>query len=192
MKIDFDVYIDMANRDDFLKLVNVTPASIKKDGEFTKHNTGVYFQDIPMFPLEGFSSIDHKEAEEQGWFKLDVLNNSVYVDIENETHLNKLLETEPMWELFEHKEVVEQLFHINNHFEIVSQHKPQTVEQLAMILAMIRPGKRYLVGRSWEEIEADVWVKTDDYFFKKSHAIAYALTIIVQLNLLCEKISQPS
>ena len=192
MKIDFDVDIDMANRDDFLKLVNVTPASIKKDGEFTKHNTGVYFQDIPMFPLEGFSSIDHKEAEEQGWFKLDVLNNSVYVDIENETHLNKLLETEPMWELIEHKEVVEQLFHINNHFEIVSQHKPQTVEQLAMILAMIRPGKRYLVGRSWEEIEADVWVKTDDYFFKKSHAIAYALTIIVQLNLLCEKISQPS
>ena len=192
MKIDFDVDIDMANRDDFHKLVNVTPASIKKDGEFTKHNTGVYFQDIPMFPLEGFSSIDHKEAEEQGWFKLDVLNNSVYVDIENETHLNKLLETEPMWELFEHKEVVEQLFHINNHFEIVSQHKPQTVEQLAMILAMIRPGKRYLVGRSWEEIEADVWVKTDDYFFKKSHAIAYALTIIVQLNLLCEKISQPS
>jgi len=192
MKIDFDVDIDMANRDDFLKLVNVTPASIKKDGEFTKHNTGVYFQDIPMFPLEGFSSIDHKDAEEQGWFKLDVLNNSVYVDIENETHLNKLLETEPMWELFEHKEVVEQLFHINNHFEIVSQHKPQTVEQLAMILAMIRPGKRYLVGRSWEEIEADVWVKTDDYFFKKSHAIAYALTIIVQLNLLCEKISQPS
>ena len=192
MKIDFDVDIDMANRDDFLKLVNVTPASIKKDGEFTKHNTGVYFQDIPMFPLEGFSSIDHKEAEEQGWFKLDVLNNSVYVDIENETHLNKLLETEPMWELFEHKEVVEQLFHINNHFEIVSQHKPQTVEQLARILAMIRPGKRYLVGRSWEEIEADVWVKTDDYFFKKSHAIAYALTIIVQLNLLCEKISQPS
>ena len=192
MKIDFDVDIDMANRDDFLKLVNVTPASIKKDGEFTKHNTGVYFQDIPMFPLEGFSSIDHKDAEEQGWFKLDVLNNSVYVDIENETHLNKLLETEPMWELFEHKEVVEQLFHINNHFEIVSKHKPQTVEQLAMILAMIRPGKRYLVGRSWEEIEADVWVKTDDYFFKKSHAIAYALTIIVQLNLLCEKISQPS
>jgi len=192
MKIDFDVDIDMANRDDFLKLVNVTPASIKKDGEFTKHNTGVYFQDIPMFPLEGFSSIDHKDAEEQGWFKLDVLNNSVYVDIENETHLNKLLETEPMWELFEHKEVVEQLFHINNHFEIVLQHKPQTVEQLAMILAMIRPGKRYLVGRSWEEIEADVWVKTDDYFFKKSHAIAYALTIIVQLNLLCEKISQPS
>ena len=70
MKIDFDVDIDMANRDDFLKLVNITPASIEKDGEFTKHNTGVYFQNIPKFPLEGFSTIDHKQAEEDGWFKV--------------------------------------------------------------------------------------------------------------------------
>jgi len=187
MKIDFDVDIDMANRDDFLKLVNVTPASIEKDGKFTKHNTGVYFQNIPKFPLEGYSTIDHKQAEDEGWFKVDVLNNSVYADIKNETHLNKLLETEPMWELLEHKEVVEQLFHINNHFDIVQKHKPKTVEQLAMILAMIRPGKRHLVGRDWKDIENDVWVKTDDYFFKKSHAIAYALTIVVQLNLIVEK-----
>ena len=186
MKIDFDVDIDMSNRDDFLKLVSVTPASIEKDGKFTKHNTGVYFQNIPKFPLEGYSTVDHKQAEDEGWFKLDVLNNHVYENVIDETHLNKLLDTEPMWELFEHKEVVEQLFHINNHFEIVSQHKPQTVEQLAMILAMIRPGKRHLVGKDWKVIEDNVWVKTDEYFFKKSHAIAYALTIIVQLNLICE------
>ena len=186
MKIDFDVDIDMSNRDDFLKLVSVTPASIKKDGKFTKHNTGVYFQNIPKFPLEGYSTVDHKQAEDEGWFKLDVLNNHVYENVIDDTHLNKLLDTEPMWELFEHKEVVEQLFHINNHFEIVSQHKPQTVEQLAMILAMIRPGKRHLVGKDWKVIEDNVWVKTDEYFFKKSHAIAYALTIIVQLNLICE------
>ena len=31
MKIDFDVDIDMANRDDFLRLVNHTPASIKQE-----------------------------------------------------------------------------------------------------------------------------------------------------------------
>ena len=69
MKIDFDVDIDMANRDDFLKLVNVTPASIEKDGKFTKHNTGVYFQNIPKFPLEGYSTVDHKQAEDEGWFR---------------------------------------------------------------------------------------------------------------------------
>jgi hypothetical protein len=188
MKIDFDVDIDMANRDNFLKLVDVIPASIEKDSMFTKHNTGVYFQNIPKFPLEGYSTIDHKQAEQDGWFKLDVLNNNVYTDIIDETHLNKLLETEPMWELLEHKEVVEQLFHINNHYDLILQHKPKTVEQLAMILAIIRPGKRHLAGKTWTEIEADVWNKpsNDEYFFKKSHAIAYALTIIVQLNLICE------
>jgi hypothetical protein len=188
MKIDFDVDIDMANRDDFLKLIDHTPASIEKDGKFTKHNTGVYFQNIPKFPLQGYSTIDHKQAEQEGWFKVDFLNASVYNDIIDETHLNKLVDTEPMWELFQHKEVVEQLFHIANHYDIVKQHLPTSLEQLAMILAIIRPGKRHLVGKSWKEIEADVWVKPDDgtYFFKKSHSYGYALAIIVQLNNICE------
>lgn len=188
MKIDFDVDIDMANRDDLLKLINHTPASINKNNEFTKHNTGVYLQNIPFYPVEGYSSIDHKNAEEEGWFKLDVLNNSIYKDVKDEAHLDRLLATEPMWELFEHEEVVEKLFHINNHFDIVKQHLPTSIDQLAMILALIRPGKRYLVGKSWEEIEASVWTKTqnDTYFFKKSHSYSYAVAIIVQLNLLCE------
>ena len=52
MKINFDVDIDMADRDKFLKLVEHIPASIKRDGEFEKHNTGVYFQPIPTFLLK--------------------------------------------------------------------------------------------------------------------------------------------
>ena len=188
MKFDFDVDIDMANRDEFLKLVSHTPASIEKEGNFTKHNTGVYFQNVPKFPLQGYSTIDHKQAEQEGWFKVDFLNNHVYSGIKDETHLDKLIATEPMWELLEHKEVVEQLFHISNHYDIVKQHPPTSLEQLAMILAIIRPGKRHLIGKSWEEIEADVWVKPNDdsYFFKKSHSYGYALAIIVQLNLICE------
>ena len=41
-----------------------------------------------------------------------------------------------------------------------------------------------LVGKSWEEIQEQVWTKPDDdvYFFKKSHAYSYAMAIIVQLN----------
>ena len=188
MKIDFDVDIDMANRDDLLKLVKHTPASIFSNNEFSKHNTGVYIQNIPFDPVEGYSTIDHKDAEEQGWFKLDVLNNSIYKDVKDNAHLDKLLNTEPMWELFQHEEIVEKLFHINNHWDIVKQHPPTSIDQLAMILAMIRPGKRYLVGKSWQEIEQDVWVKPNDdtYFFKKSHSYGYALAIIVQLNLICE------
>ena len=91
MKINFDVDIDMADRDKFLKLVEHIPASIKRDGEFEKHNTGVYFQPIPNFPIEGYSTIDHKEAEELGYFKVDFLNNHVYEGIKDEAHLDKLL-----------------------------------------------------------------------------------------------------
>jgi len=191
MKIDFDVDIDMANRDDFLKLVNVIPASIEKDGKFSKHNTGVYFQNISKFPLEGYSTIDHKQAEQEGWFKVDFLNNHVYKDIIDEQHLDKLVNTEPMWDLFEHEEIVNQLFHIGNHFDIIKQHPPKSIDQLAMILAMIRPGKRHLVGKAWKDIESDVWVKPNDnsYFFKKSHSYGYALAIIVQLNLLVESLN---
>jgi len=188
MKINFDVDIDMADRDQFLRLVKHIPASIKREETFEKHNTGVYFQPIPSFPLDGFSTIDHKQAEDAGYFKVDFLNNSVYADIESESHLDRLLAQEPMWELFEHEEVVSQLFHIGKHFSIVKQHLPKSVEQLAMILAMIRPGKRYLVGNTWDVIEKEVWEKTDDYFFKKSHAVGYAMVILVQLNLIVDRL----
>jgi len=194
MKIDFDVDIDMANREDLLQHIKHVPASICKNGEYTKHNTGVYLQKIPFFPLEGYSTIDHKQAEEKGWFKLDVLNNNIYKDIQDETHLDKLLNTEPMWELLEHAEVVEQLYHINNYADVVKSYKPASVEQLAMILAIIRPGKKHLMGKSFDEIAQTVWDKpvSDEYYFKKAHAIAFATAIVVQLNLICESLSQPS
>jgi len=191
MKIDFDVDIDMANRDNLLSVLKHIGGSIKRPGGMEKHNTGVYIQPIPHDPLTGLSNIDHKEAEDIGYFKLDVLNNSVYKGISTEGELDDLCAMEPMWNLFGHKEIVEQLFHINNHYNIVSTHMPTNIEQLAMILAMIRPGKRHLVGKSWEEIESQVWLKpeNDSYFFKKSHAFSYAMAIIVQLNKIVTDLS---
>lgn len=189
MKIDFDVDIDMANREDLLKVMQVTPASIQSsDGVFTKHNTGVYFQKIPRFPLEGYSTIDHKQAAEQGWFKIDLLNNVVYKGVRDPAHLAQLVALEPQWELLEHEEIVRTLYHINQHYDIVHQYKPASIPQLAMVLAMIRPAKRHLIGKSWAEIEQTVWLKPQDnsYYFKKSHAHAFAMVIAVQLNLLCE------
>ena len=186
MKFDFDVDIDMANRDEFLNLVSHTPASIEKEGNFTKHNTGVYFQNVPKFPLQGYSTIDHKQAEQEGWFKVDFLNNHVYSGIKDETHLDKLIATEPMWELLEHKEVVEKCFHIHNHYDIVKEMKPRSVEQLAAVLAVIRPAKRHLRGKDWRTVFEDVWVKPSDdsYYFKKAHAHAYAMAIVLQINLM--------
>jgi DNA polymerase III alpha subunit len=57
---------------------------------------------------------------------------------------------------------------------------------------MIRPAKRYLIGKDWETILSEVWQKpkhAHEYYFKKSHATAYAVAVVVQMNLICEGIS---
>jgi hypothetical protein len=56
---------------------------------------------------------------------------------------------------------------------------------------MIRPAKRYLIGKDWNTIMKEVWTKpeTGDYFFKKAHAVSYAMAVIVHMNLLCEQLN---
>lgn len=189
--IDFDVDIDVADRKQLLACINHVPASIHTDHGLIKHNTGIYLQNIPMDALAGYSAVDHKCAEQQGYFKIDILNNSVYKGVNDNTHLEQLMAAEPLWSLLEHKQVVEQLFHISNYHWLLAQYSPTNIEQLAMLLALIRPSKKHLVGKSWQELEKIIWNKPVDgsYYFKKSHAIAYAMVIAVQLNLLCEKLA---
>lgn len=185
-----DVDIDFADRSAILSKLEHIPASRLEKGEYKKHNTGVYLQKIPVNPLTNYASIDYKQAEDRGYFKFDFLNVTVYKDIKDEEHLDRLLNTEPVWELLEQDEFTNLLFHVNGHGDVLRTMKPQSVEQLAMVLAMIRPGKRHLIGKSWQEIEQEIWIKTDDKFsFKKSHSYAYASLIIVQMNLLCEGVS---
>ena len=186
-----DIDIDFKDRNNILNKLHHIPASIIKDNNVARHNTGIYFHEIPVDPFTGNATLDYKKAEELGYFKIDCLNVNMYKDVESEEHLQRLIDTEPNWELFQHKEIVEQLFHIHDHFNIVSQMNPLSVEQLAMVLAIIRPAKRSLLGESWQSIQKQVWLKPIDnsYYFKKSHAVSYALAIVVQLNLLVESIN---
>ena len=186
-----DIDIDFKDRNNILNKLHHIPASIIKDNNVARHNTGIYFHEIPVDPFTGNATLDYKKAEELGYFKIDCLNVNMYKDVESEEHLQRLIDTEPDWELFQHKEIVEQLFHIHDHFNIVSQMKPLSVEQLAMVLAIIRPAKRSLLGESWQSIQKQVWLKPIDnsYYFKKSHAMSYALAIVVQLNLLVDSIN---
>ena len=182
-----DIDIDLKNRDDVLDKLKHIPASIITN-TVKKHNTGVYFHDIPHDPSTNLSTINYKEAEDLGYFKIDLLNVNIYEYVSNEAHLNRLLEREPDWDLLLHKEIVKQLFHIHDHYDIVAQMQPKSINQLAMVLAIIRPAKRQLLGESWQTIQEQVWSKPKDnsYYFKKSHAVSYAYAIIVQLNSLCE------
>jgi hypothetical protein len=181
-----DVDIDFFDRDGVLKLFKHTPATIIKDEKIEKHKTGVYFHAVPENPVTRHSSLDYKKAENRGYFKIDMLNVNIYKHVKSEQELVELMIQEPDWDMLKDIKIVNQLFHLNGHFKIVSQLEPKTIEQLAAVLAIIRPAKRHLMYKDWKDIIKEVWIKPTDgsYFFKKSHAVAYAQAIVVQMNLI--------
>lgn len=181
-----DIDIDFANREDVLQRI---PHRIARLGNNKKHNTGIYATEIPHNPVDNLATIDYKTAEERGYFKLDFLNVSIYQDVRDEEHLQQLMTKEPIWELLQNTEFVDQLFHLSGHGALLKKTCPTSVEQLAAVLSMIRPSKRHLQDEPWEIIEKEIWKTPEngEYFFKKSHAISYAMAVVVHMNLLCEQ-----
>ena len=181
-----DIDIDFANRDAILSKIKHRVAKLNTG---KKHNTGVYVTEIPHNPFNELSTIDHKVADARGYFKLDFLNVSIYKNVKNEQHLTELMERKPIWQLLEHEDFSEKVFHLNGHSALLKQLKPSSVQQLAASLAIIRPAKRYLVNESWETILREVWIKPTDgaYFFKKAHAFSYAMAVCVHMNLICDE-----
>ena len=186
-----DIDIDFIDRDQALKLFEHIPASRIDNGKLVKHNTGVYLHEVPVDAVSSLCQIPYEQAEDEKYFKIDFLNVGIYKGVRDEKHLNQLMETEPLWDLLLQDDFVNLLFHLNGHGDIIRKTLPTSVEQLSAVLAMIRPAKRYLIGKDWTTIMTEVWTKpeTGDYYFKKSHATAYAVAIVVQMNLICEQIS---
>ena len=186
-----DIDIDFVNRDSALELFKHIKASRIDEGRLVKHNTGVYFHAVPVNAEANVCAVPYDQAETQGYFKIDFLNVGIYKGVRDEAHLVELINQEPLWDLLEDEDFVNLLFHVNGHGSTLRQMKPRSVEQLAAILAMIRPAKRYLLGERWSKVLNEVWQKpeNDEYYFKKSHATAYAVAIVVQMNLICESIS---
>lgn len=179
-----DVDIDLADRFQLLELLPHIKAVQIIDGRRKSHNSGVYLQKLPS-DLNNLASLDYKTAEARGYFKFDLLNNSAYKVFQDKQELDTLSEKEPDWQLLQDPAIVEQLPHVHDHLHILEKLKPQSVEQLAAVLAIIRPGKRYLLNSDWATINKEVWIKVEDqYSFKKSHAMAYAVLIVAVLNKL--------
>jgi hypothetical protein len=188
-KFSADIDIDFADREAALKSIRHIPAAIHRNGEWVKHNTGVYVNPIPSDPFDHMANIDYVTAEDMGYIKLDLLNVHVYSMVRDETHLDQLIAREPMWEMLEHREFVEQVIHIGNHYDLLKKmpEPVNSVARMAMFIALIRPGKRHLVGKKWKEVGASIWDKTEDaYSFKQSHSVAYAQLVAVHMNLLTE------
>jgi len=194
MIVNTDIDIDVADRNKLLRLIKHTPAMMNNKGRKQRHNTGIYFHEVPNDPFTGLATVDYTEAEQLGFFKIDILNVNIYESIKDPAELDELMSMEPMWELLEHREVVEKLFHIHGHYDIVQRMRPRSIEQLAAVLAVIRPAKRYLLGKNWDTVFREVWVRPDgdEYFFKKAHAVSYAVAIVVQLNQLVKNSSSLS
>ncbi len=188
MKFSSDIDIDFGNRDLILDKIKHIPAAMRNVSPIRKHSTGIHVTDIPYDPLYDMAALDYEEAEKRGYFKLDLLNVHVYNQVRDETHLIELMR-EPDWNKLKDKNFVEQLIHLGNNYNYI-QRMPEPIDslpRLAMFLAIIRPGKKHLIGKTWAEVSKTVWLKEESaYIFKKSHSIAYAQLVVVHMNLLEE------
>lgn len=187
--ISFDIDLDTAHRDTILTHITHRDASIIKNGELIRHNTGIYVQDIPYDEYTGLATYDYKEAERLGYLKIDILNVGVYENVRNEKHLDALMSKEPNWKRLEDIAFCQQVIHVNNHCGLIREMRPSSIKEMAMFLAIIRPGKKYLIGKSWKEIEKEVWIKPENetYYFKRSHSVSYSVLVGVHMNLLEEQ-----
>ncbi len=181
-----DIDIDFADRARVLDLLQAIPARQENNGQSRRHNSGVYVTDIPYDPINDCASIDYQEAEQRGYFKIDLLNMSVYQLIQDPAHYEEMLKLDPPWSRLMEREFCEQIVHIGNHYDLVRELQPDSIPRMAMFLAVIRPAKRHLASGGWPTIAKDIWTRPgdDSYFFKKSHAVGYAQLVALHMNLI--------
>jgi len=182
-----DIDIDLANRDQLLKLIQVTSARQVSQGQVRLHNTGVYATDIPVDPVNGCAAIDYETAEQRGYFKIDLLNMTVYQLITSPEHYEQMMKQTPPWSrLWTDSTWASQLVHVGNYTGLLATMRPDSIPRMAAFISIIRPGKAHLQNQTWKQVFASVWDGDDSrgYTFKKSHAMSYAVLVALHMNLL--------
>lgn len=179
-----DLDIDVSNRDIILQHFKHIPASKITDKGITPHGVGAYFCDVPIDLVTNLCSVDYKVAEEEyGYIKIDVLHNVTYDNFKSRSELLDVMKKPIRWELLKLKNFVETLPHIGSYWDLMSELPDiDSIEKLAMFIAVIRPGKKYLIqqvkSEGWDSIKKQIWVKEETgYMYKKTHSISYALMI---------------
>jgi hypothetical protein len=188
-----DIDIDVPNRSKILELIRHTPARQVVDGQVRRHNSGIYVTDIPADPEHGCAAIDYETAEQRGYFKIDLLNMSVYQLIRDPSHYEAMLSATPPWfRLWTDKPWASQLVHIGNYVDLLAAMQPDSIPRMAAFISIIRPGKAHLQRKSWPEVFASVWDGDDSkgFVFKHSHAISYAALVALHMNILNQSDAQ--
>jgi hypothetical protein len=188
-----DIDLDLADRDKLLALIKATPARQVNNGQVRRHNSGVYVTDIPWDPVSGCAAIDYETAEQLGYFKIDLLNMTVYQLIQNQEHYKQMLEQTPPWQrLWQDPDWARQLVHIGNYTDLLEQMRPDSIPRMAAFISIIRPGKAHLQCKDWDTVFSTVWDGDDSrgFVFKKSHAVSYAALVALHMNLINQPAAQ--
>jgi hypothetical protein len=166
-------------------------ASMVKNDYLVKHPCGVYFQSMPKDEVTGLAAIPYEKAEEYGFFKIDFLHLSILDEVSSKQEIRQLIKTPPNWSLLWQPQHTHKLFQLHKHFDVLTRIRPTSVEEVADCIALIRPGKKILM----EEYCADKYNTRpklyrlsgeDKSSFRRSHATAYALTVVIQLHLIAQ------
>jgi hypothetical protein len=182
-----DIDIDFADREQILKFIQAVPARQITQGQARPHNSGVYITDIPRDPVLNCAAIDYEQAEQLGYFKIDLLNMSVYQLIRDQKHYDQMLSQTPSWSrLWTDADYAKQIVHIGNYIDLLQSMQPDSIPRMAAFISIIRPGKVHLQNQSWDRVFESVWDgdASRGFVFKKSHAISYAALIALHMNLL--------
>lgn len=182
-----DIDIDFADRDSVLAHIRHVPARLESGRQARRHASGVYVQPIPRDPVLGCASLDYQQAQQLGYFKIDLLNVGVYQLIRDPDHYQAMLDRSPPWSrLWQDPDWAQQLVHVGGHVNLLDRMRPDSVPRMAAFISVIRPGKAHLQGRPWDQVFESVWDgdSSRGYVFKRSHAISYAALVALHMNLL--------
>jgi hypothetical protein len=196
-----DVDIDVKDRDGAAALFPFAPASqfnTEEDG-LNRHKTGLYPQRIPVDPNTGLAAFPFDYANEPlGYFKIDLLPNHIYDQFESMDHMRETLRERINWNWFmderfymEGTPIDEPLTHIGGHFDTVKKYPPESLHDIAILLALIRPAKMYLKGKSIDLIRSKIWLPDPEqggYVFKLPHAFAFATLVGLHARLIARKL----
>ena len=190
-----DIDIDFADRKQLLSVIQHVPARQQAGSKAVLHNSGVYVTDIPYDPVHQCAAIDYETAEQRGYFKIDLLNMSVYQLVRDQAHYQAMLSIEPNWNrLFSDADWVSRLVHVGNYVQLIKSMRPDSIPRLAAFISIIRPGKAHLQNQPWSTVFDSVWDgdASRGFVFKKSHAISYAVLVALHMNLLEDLESNPT
>lgn len=188
--MDFDIDIDVKQTSIDKSKYGVRGVIIKEN-KIHPHPSGYYVdKDMPVDPLTDNSPMDYQLADELGYQKIDILTNSVYEYFDSKEDLERCVNQDPNWELLQNEQYLSKLPHVKDYGYILREIKPKSVMELADVIALIRPGKIHLYESYLEnpdKIRPNLYrkPKNDGMYFKKSHAVSYAMmikTLLVKLE----------